>query len=284
MDWQIRVALLVAGLALVGYIFFDYNKKKKIQQENNKLKRQFTNIEDQVDSAGFDMTGVGAARPANDDSEDLSVANTPVSGISLANYLEKNEASQQADANLDTDQQNEVKTIEEALETSHPNPGLVSSNPDIFDGSTPEVELNAEPELVFTLILQATNGQKYRGSYFLPILLSQGLRHGEMGIFHRYQNTGGKPRQILFSLANAITPGTFTINNLESFETPAFALFMTLPGPPDAQIAYDAMVKTVQLLKTELGGDILDETRSHYTEQVHNHRLDSIQEYIRKTK
>ncbi len=266
MDWQIRIALAVVGLVLVGYIFYDFSKKKKLQKENQKLKRQFSHTDEQVDSAGFDLNGVGTARPVNDETLDDQVL---VKAQSVESFLiDSREVSQKPTTN---------NIISEPP----------TDNKDFFQSKKNDDEPNSsdlreEPELVFSLILQATDGQTFKGKDFLPIFLSQGLRHGDMGIFHRHKKSGAKPGPVLFSLANAISPGTFSINNLESFETPAFALFMTLPGPDDAQVAYDAMVKTIRLLKKELGGVILDESKAKYSEQVHNHRLEAIQEYIRK--
>ena len=116
----------------------------------------------------------------------------------------------------------------------------------------------------------------------MPLFLSQGLRHGEMGIFHRYALKGGKPAHLLYSLANAVKPGTFDIANIEKFSTPAFAFFMTLPGPQDPVAAYEGMVKTIRMLKQELGGQILDESKSVYTEQTHQHQVEQIKAYVTK--
>lgn len=270
MDWQIRIALAVVGLILVGYIFYDFSKKKKLQKENQKLKRQFGNISNQVDSAGFDLSGVGTARPVSDELVDsVSSESMPSNGQPLGSYLAE---TQEAKKNI----VNEPKSGNKDF-----------FQPDKEDDNRVNKQINdrdsqTEPELVFSLILQASDGQTFKGKDFLPIFLSQGLRHGDMGIFHRHKSAGANPGPVLFSLANGIAPGTFSINNLETFVTPAFALFMTLPGPDDAQVAYDAMVKTIRLLKSELGGEVLDECKAMYSEQIHNHRLDAIQEYVRK--
>lgn len=280
MDWQIRIALAVVGLILVGYIFYDFSKKKKLQKENQKLKRQFGEIGNPVDSAGFDLSGVGTARPVSDEMVDnASNESTPPQGQPLESYLaETKEAVNQRTPpqNAKNKIVNEPKKQDKDFFQSDKIANNQANNPT----NVSEPQMN--PELVFSLILQASAGQTFKGKDFLPIFLSQGLRHGDMGIFHRHKSAGANPGPVLFSLANGIAPGTFSINNLETFETPAFALFMTLPGPDDAQVAYDAMVKTIRLLKTELGGEVLDESKAMYSDQIHNHRLDTIQEYVRK--
>jgi len=246
MEWQMRIALIIGGFVLVGYIFFDFSKKRKIQKENDRLKRQFANVDDKTDRSGFDRDGVSKARPASE--EELVIKNKNLENGDDKKPSEKSVASK---ATQDLFQEEKTAHLQ-------------------------------QPQLVLSLLLKAPQGHSYKGKDFLPIFLSQGLRLGDMDIFHRHKSSGGNPGPVYFSLANGIAPGTFSMNNIESFETPVMALFMTLPGPEDAQVAYNAMVKTIKLLKAELGGEIIDETQSKYTEQTHNHRLDQIQEFNRK--
>jgi len=245
MDWQIRIAIFIAAISLVGYIYWDFAKKKKIHKANEKLKRQYGDLSSQVDASGFDVSGVGQARAAGVEPNST--------GESIKAFISNRSSEQQSEPS------------------------------DLFENDATEVKVQQEPQLVFSLILQAKANTQYAGKDFLPIFLSQGLRHGEMDIFHRHQKTGSDPGPALFSLANAIAPGTFSLDALDSFHTPALILFMTLPGVGDAQIAYNAMVKTARLIVTELGGVVLDESQSVYSEQTHNHRLDQIQEHNRKT-
>lgn len=318
MDWQIRLCLIVVGLILVGYIYFDYYKKKQKQKENERLMRQFSGLDEQTDSSGFDRSGVGSARLANasgssindfieeqanqsiknntyinkrdepviEDSEELSNKNFDTAiEDSIGNNLESlNQLTSQPNK-LQTPQGLEETLIAAQEQTQNKDQVVIQDEP-----SAKEINKNAvssQEQCVFSLIIQAPQNKTFSGKDFLPLFLSQGLRHGDMGIFHRHQkkksgSKSGSKGVVLFSLANAIAPGTFSLINLESFETPALALFMTLPGPDDAQVAYSAMLNTARLLQSELGGDLLDETKSQYTEQIHNHRLDQIQEFNRK--
>ena len=67
MDWQIRMALIIAGIGVISFIFYDYNRRKKNQGQKQRLIDQMRSSADQVDRAGFDMTGVGSARKASDE-------------------------------------------------------------------------------------------------------------------------------------------------------------------------------------------------------------------------
>ncbi len=278
MDWQLRIALIIAGCGLIGYIYYDYSKKKRIRKENEKLKEKFSSISDSVDSAGFDHVGVGTPRPASvEEREDKldDKSNThknSIEGISVENYIEQS---------LESNQLEDESDNKENSETIEPKLNEIKAETSDSDKVNSEASSPEEPEkaMVLSLILQAPQGTVYKGKDFLPLFLSQGLRHGEMGIFHRRARAGKDPGPVLFSLANGIAPGTFDINNMENFSTPALACFVTLPGPEDAQVAYNAMYKTCCLLQQELGGDLLDETKSIYSKQTHNHRLDQIKDY-----
>jgi len=265
MEWEIRIALIIGGLVLVAYIFFDFNKKKKIQKENERLKRQFSNIGHQIDRAGFDSDGVGKVRTTSEGQDDSS-----------APMMDKNTAEKNAQNQIIDNQVKENQVKESQISKNQAN----ENKQDFFQNG--QTENSQQAQLVLSLLLKAPQGHHYKGKDFLPIFLSQGLRHGDMDIFHRYKNAGADPGPVIFSLANGIAPGTFSMHNIEAFETPVLALFVTLPVTGDPQIAYNAMVKTIKLLKSELDGEIMDETQSKYTEQIHNHRLDQIQEFNRK--
>lgn len=261
MDWQIRIAIILAGIVLIGYVVYDFSKKKKRRDENDKLKRKFELQVDQLDNSGFDLTGVGHARPASSEDTQNSEVDILVTEPIIQIDINNNNPIEAANDNNKSTDDTLADVSQQLNEEQHP----------------PIVE---QPKLVLSFILQAKQGHQFVGKDFLPIFLSQGLRHGEMGIFHRFTKAGPKTGPVLFSLANGIAPGTFEINNIDKFSTPALALFMTLPGPEDAQIAYNAMFNTIKLLKKELGGEILDESKQLYSEKTHNERLDQIQQYL----
>jgi len=291
MDWQIRIGLIICGIFLVSYIIFDFNRKKKIKKENEKLKKRFSQLKNQVDGAGFDIDGVGKPRSSSAEevepqelSQELSQEQFVDDCGLPSNSLDQTFEEQKPDLpdyQVPTELSN--APIEPVILVSSCDESKADKpKNDLFDSNKNQDSLINEPELVLSLVLNAGYGKTFTGKDFLPIFLSQGLRHGEMGIFHRYNKSGASPGKLLFSLANGIAPGTFDIANIQNFQTPALALFVTLPGSGDPQVSYDAMYKTIKLLRKELGGDIFDETQSIYTEQTHNHRLDQIQAFNRK--
>lgn len=116
-----------------------------------------------------------------------------------------------------------------------------------------------QPLAVFHLM--AGENKFYGGYDLLQALLSQGLRFGEMNIFHRFQDRNGHG-PILFSLAQATEPGTFNIHHMGSLNCKGLSFFMQLSGHSEIdESRFSLMIDTIQALKQELGGKIIDDNK-----------------------
>lgn len=134
---------------------------------------------------------------------------------------------------------------------------------------------------VLVVHLIAPKDAPFNGREMLQQLLEQGLRFGEMSIFHRHQREGGRD-QLLFSMANAVEPGTFDIDEMEKQDFRAVTFFLKLPGPSRAQDALDKMMATARKLATALGGELRDEQHSVLTPQTIEHFRQRVQEFERR--
>lgn len=137
------------------------------------------------------------------------------------------------------------------------------------------------PDMVLVINVMARRGEYFAGSLLLEALLVNGLRFGDMDIFHRHESSDGKGK-ILFSLANIVMPGTFDLVEMDQFETPGFSMFLSLPIAGDSLGAYNLMADTAQALAQELGGELKDEHRSVMTRQTIEHDRQRVIEYERK--
>tara|TARA_B100000767_G_scaffold258072_1_gene266474 strand:- start:1619 stop:2389 length:771 start_codon:yes stop_codon:yes gene_type:complete len=98
----------------------------------------------------------------------------------------------------------------------------------------------------------------FNGSDLLQILIACDMRYGDKDILHRHEQAEGNG-SLQFSLANMIEPGTFNIDDINSFRTPGVTFFMTLPGPKDPLTAFDCMIETANCLVSNLDATLLDE-------------------------
>lgn len=137
----------------------------------------------------------------------------------------------------------------------------------------------AEEVLVISVICRDAAG--FKGPALLQNILESGLRFGEMDIFHRHESMAGNG-EVLFSMANAVKPGVFDLDDIDHFSTPAVSFFLGLPGPRHPKQAFDVMVAAARKLSQELNGELKDDQRSVLTAQTIEHYRQRIVEFERR--
>ncbi|WP_181297412.1 cell division protein ZipA [Pseudomonas sp. Q2-TVG4-2] len=150
------------------------------------------------------------------------------------------------------------------------------------DGKTSESDQDLPPvEEVLVINVISRDPHGFRGPALLQNILESGLRFGEMDIFHRHESMAGNG-EVLFSMANAVKPGTFDLDDIDHFTTPAVSFFLGLPGPRHPKQAFDVMVAAARKLSQELNGELKDDQRSVLTAQTIEHYRQRIVDYERR--
>jgi cell division protein ZipA len=166
---------------------------------------------------------------------------------------------------------------------------LFPGGPAAADNAASEPEPAPEPEPptaadileVIVVHVMAPRGEHFDGRELLQQLLEQGLRFGEMNIFHRHQNVHGR-EELQFSMANAVEPGIFDIDEMEKQNFRAVTFFLKLPGPSRPQEALDRMMATARKLAQNLQAEMRDEQHSVLTPQTIEHLKQRVQEFERR--
>lgn len=107
------------------------------------------------------------------------------------------------------------------------------------------------------------------------------MRHGEMGIYHRFEQANAQGK-IQFSVANGVEPGTFDPKTMDQSSTPGISFFMSLPGPVNPMEAFDAMVEVAHVFARNFNAEIHDESHSDLTPQTIEHCRQRIRDFTRK--
>ncbi|MFF7707809.1 cell division protein ZipA [Pseudomonas sp. NPDC007930] len=139
----------------------------------------------------------------------------------------------------------------------------------------------AEPDEVLVINVVSRSETGFKGPALLQNILESGLRFGEMDIFHRHESMAGNG-EVLFSMANAIRPGVFDLDDIDHFSTRAVSFFLGLPGPRHPKQAFDVMVAAARKLAAELDGELKDDQRSVLTAQTIEHYRQRIVEFERR--
>ena len=269
MEFGLREWLIVIGIIVIAGILFDGWRRMSGGKGKLKFKldRSFANVPD--DDSDPDLLSTPRVVDRNYepslDEEDL-----PSLSARELNRRRTGEP-QQGDLNLGVEEP--VATL---LNPVDDEPAATAANPSKDSSKQlPPVE----EVLVINVIAREEDG--FKGPALLQNILESGLRFGEMDIFHRHESMAGNG-EVLFSMANALKPGTFDLDDIEGFSTRAVSFFLGLPGPRHPKQAFDVMVAAARKLAHELNGELKDDQRSVLTAQTIEHYRQRIVEYERK--
>lgn len=134
-----------------------------------------------------------------------------------------------------------------------------------------------DPEDVLVITVVGKD-QPLPGEALLQVVLACGMRYGDMQLFHRFEQ-GIDQGAVQFSMANAVNPGTFDLENMAQISTPGVSFFMSMSEPEDPKNAFECMLATAETVAKHLGGDLLDENRSVMRPQTKAHYRERLNEF-----
>lgn len=153
---------------------------------------------------------------------------------------------------------------------------------ELFEEEEPAEEVapasDPGPQEVIIINVMAKAGQYFRGDELLPLVQRYGMRLGDMSIFHRHADQSGLG-PVMFSMANMVKPGTFSLSNMDEFVTPGVSFFVQLPNKFGNMKSFEQMLATAEGIKQALDGDLKDERRSVFTRQTVEHCRQRIRDF-----
>jgi cell division protein ZipA len=269
MEFGLREWLIVIGIIVIAGILFDGWRRMRGGKGKLKFKldRSFANLPD--DDSAPELLSQPRVLDRNHepafDEEDLPSLS--------ARELNRRRSGEPQQGDLNLGQEEPVPTLLNPVDDE-----VVKSASQQAKESPKEL-LPVDEVLVINVIARDEDG--FKGPALLQNILESGLRFGEMDIFHRHESMAGNG-EVLFSMANALKPGTFDLDDIEGFSTRAVSFFLGLPGPRHPKQAFDVMVAASRKLAHELNGELKDDQRSVLTAQTIEHYRQRIVEYERK--
>ncbi|TFY90784.1 cell division protein ZipA [Pseudomonas kairouanensis] len=281
MEIGLREWLIVIGIIVIAGILFD--GWRRMRGGKGKLKfrldRNLSNLPD--DDGSAELLGpprvLDTHKEPQLDEHDLPSMSAPVREAREPSSKRGKRAApaaaepHQGDLNLDVDEGPSFSSRDDDFPDE--NVGKNAPRQSVADQPA------AEEVLVISVICRDAAG--FKGPALLQNILESGLRFGEMDIFHRHESMAGNG-EVLFSMANAVKPGTFDLDDIDLFSTPAVSFFLGLPGPRHPKQAFDVMVAAARKLSQELNGELKDDQRSVLTAQTIEHYRQRIVEFERR--
>lgn len=276
MDFSLREWLIILGvLVIVGVLLDGYRRMRSGKRNSLKLaidkNLSFSN-DDRVDYFNGELPS-GGARVVNRPEEDE--AESPVA----EEFEDEDELmpdplfadGREEDHAADYEELDELEAVEEsAAESEQPT-----------EDRSPQRAVQPDVEEVIVINVFAKDDNPLNGADIMRIVLACGMRYGDMNIFHRNEGEEGDGA-VQFSMANAVKPGTFDLDEMEGFYTPGVSFFLSLPGPDDSMKAFDYMLETAQCLVKNLDGELQDEQHSVMTKQTIEHSRQKIRDFERR--
>lgn len=115
-----------------------------------------------------------------------------------------------------------------------------------------------------TLYVMAPQNILFQSYELLQAISVNGFHYGKMQIFHYHENKSDPQSPVLFSLANAVEPGFFNLNEMGSLSCPGLILFMRLDDSEDLTNRFYLMLDIAKQLADDLSGEVLDEARKPF--------------------
>lgn len=296
MDFSLREWLIVVGvIVIVGVLIDGYRRVRSGSRDRIKMsieKSQKYSDEDRMDYFGGELPN-GGARVVNrsGDTETDSVSaplEKPVSAFDVAHELRPDplfadDYEPEITAPADEVSSDEIPAAaHEPVQPDVVTEPVIDESPVVDPAPQPEPPKAAfqEVEEVIVMNVFAKDDTGFNGADLMRVILACGMRYGEMDIFHREEEGAGAAIQ--FSMANLVKPGTFNLDEMDSFSTPGVSFFLSLPGPKNSMKALDYMYETAQCVVKNLNGELKDEMHSAMTSQTIEHSRQKVRDFERR--
>ena len=147
---------------------------------------------------------------------------------------------------------------------------------DSQEQKTHSEELERSEVLVLNVV--AKDGRVFAGDDLLEVLITSGLKFGDMNIFHKRLSKEHQ-NMVIYSVANMLNPGTFDLNNMDDFTTLGISFFLALPTAINNLDAFEQMLGVAQEIRDTLDGDLKDDHRNGMTGQTIEHYRQRIRDF-----
>lgn len=252
-DWELRVVLLILGIAILIVIYLLGEKKQSPTRH------------DHVEDDDMDVESLKGALAAESEVQEVDTQEMAAPAHELNAIL--NEDAENEDTEIGASQ---TTAAIPSREPSFPN---AQRDKLIRDKPKKVVEDN-----LVILHIAAKPPNQILGKELLRAFSDVGLEYDKSKLFYRYTQRFSEKLE-LFGAVNSVNPGTFELEHMGEFRTPSISLFMRLPVPMDSLKAFNIMLDCAQNLAHFLNAELYDQSRSAITKQTIDHMREEIQLY-----
>jgi cell division protein ZipA len=250
MELELRIALLIVGLAvIVALYFFSRSKRAAYKREDDEFNFESDALPDPLE---LDQP----LQLSDDLQQDYDQENNRFSEElnDISNLVRE-----------DIAESPRIKLPKDKPSFKH-QPSLLDEKP----------EPSKSKEKLVILHVMAKRPQKFNGKTIMNLCNDFDLELNDMNIFNKnVERFSGK--RALYSVVNMVKPGTFDADGMHEFSTPGLSFILNLPGPEEGLRAFNIMLEDARKFSERLNGDLLDESRNRLNPQMTAHLQEDIQ-------
>ena len=182
---------------------------------------------------------------------------------------------------LDTDLDSDIETVGPVrMVQQNPNyPGDRIKGPGSEEATSQQdkrAEDAASEKKLVVLHVMARRPRSFKGTSIMDLTRELDLEYDDMRIFHKkVKRLSG--RKAMYSIVNAVKPGTFDQDSMDQFDTPGISFVMSLPGPEKGLKAFNIMLEAARRASEYLQGEVFDESRNRLSQQTVAHLQEEVQ-------
>jgi len=143
--------------------------------------------------------------------------------------------------------------------------------------NTPSVNQAPAEELVVLNVI--AKSRPFHGGDVLELFLRNGIKFGDMNIFHRIDPV---TKLSQYSIASVTEPGYFDLQSMPGEEFRGLCLFMQLPCSGQATKVFTDMLTVADKLARQLDAEVCDEQFNRLTRQSTEHYRQRVAEFTRR--
>lgn len=256
MELELRIALLLIGLAaIVVLYFFSKSKRAVIKREDEEYNFESNDLPDPLE--------LDRSLELGDDLQKEVEVYSDVGDEPIDSF---------GDQIGDLVREDIVEAPRITVPKDKPS---FSHQPSLLDVAEPESPSKRVEKLVI-LHVMARRPQKFSGKAILALCNEFDLELDDMNIYNKNVDRFSGKRAI-YSIVNTVKPGVFDADGMHEFETPGLTFILSLPGPEEGLRAFNLMLQDARKFSERLNGDLLDESRNRLNPQMTAHLQEDIQ-------
>ena len=248
MEIELRIGLFFAGLAVLVLLYFLTRSKKR------KTRRK------EFEDFNFDKEGL--INPLDTE------MNPEIESVGPVRVIKDN-------PNYPGDRV-ETSDTEESVPQVSDRGAQAEDTQDAEDAEDAQDAQDAKEQKLVVLHVMARRPRTFKGTSIMDLTRELDLEYDDMRIFHKkVKRLSG--RKAMYSVMNAVKPGTFDQDGMDQFETPGISFVMSLPGPENGLKAFNIMLEAAKRASEYLQGDVFDESRNRLSQQTIAHLQEEVQ-------